>query len=125
MANKQIIAVIFLILTAFPCAAGQYYPVICWECLNLNQTQAAQIKMLDVQWQNTSYVLRKKIEQEQKKLRYIMTNPFATDKEIRELQDRILASKQELRNRALEIFLRKRGVLTPLQRRQLHEIISR
>jgi len=100
------------------------FPAIRWECLNLSQAQQARINMLDLNWQKTRESFTAQIMQDKQKLRYLLSNPFALDAEIKSVQQRILINQQKLRNYAMENFLRKRNVLTLLQRKKLHEMLS-
>ncbi|HSA06046.1 MAG TPA: hypothetical protein P5556_02580 [Candidatus Gastranaerophilales bacterium] len=100
-------------------------PGINWETLNLSNAQRAQLKVLELKWQKTSNIINGQIIYDKNKLKYVLTNPFSTDKEIKELQNRILVNQKKLRYEAMENFLQKRTVLLPLQRQKLHEMISK
>jgi Spy/CpxP family protein refolding chaperone len=96
-----------------------------WELLNLSNQQRARIKVLDLNWQETSWNLSSQIIQDKKKLRFILTDPFASDVEIKNLQNQILVNQKKLRYSAMENFLRKRNVLTFLQKKKLHKMLSK
>ena len=83
------------------------------------------MKELDSKWQRINQNLRTNIINDQKALQYILSNPYSTQKEIRELHNRILSNRTTLREQAMEIFLEKRDVLTQGQKKNLHLIISR
>ena len=126
MMNKFIVIFVSVVVLNSPCfAAGGDFPVIRWECLGLSYNQQAQMKELDSKWQRINQNLRTNIINDQKALQYILSNPYSTQKEIRELHNRILSNRTTLREQAMEIFLEKRDVLTQGQKKNLHLIISR
>lgn len=127
---KLFIVILFAILIllqgfCMPCMAQQKgVSVIRWSCLELSDVQKSKIKYLDLQWQMINSALRIQILNDQKKLRYLLRNPFALDRKIRKIQNRILQNQNKLRYEAMENFLQKRNTLNYGQRMKLHKLIS-
>ena len=106
-------------------AQGKYVSSIKWEKLNLSVNQQAKINILDMNWQNTSKYFIKQIIQDRIRLKYALTNPFASEQEIIYLQNRILINQNELSYKAMENFLQKKSVLTIPQRKKLQRMLLR
>lgn len=103
----------------------QHSPVVSWETLNLSKNQLASIKTLDMKWEKICAELRSQIIQDKKKLKIMLSYPFIPDNVIKEQQNRILENQKKLRYKAMENFLQKRSILTILQRKRLHEMLSK
>lgn len=123
MKNRLIISLIITLLfcTSDCLAEGRGFPIIKWEKLNLTQTQQVKLKESDRKWERISRNLNTRIANNSTKLRRALCNPCSTDRQIRQLQGEIVQDQKTLRYQSMEIFLEKRAVLTPEQRKRLHE----
>ena len=94
-----------------------------WEKLNLSKEQGKNIEMLDMKWKKINETIRPQILRDQQKLKCVLKNQNATDSEIRQIQMQILMNQNRLKYEALELFLDKRRLLTPIQRKKFHMLI--
>ncbi len=123
--NKFFILIILTAMLLCPNICSAYSSrSIQWELLNLTALQKNKIKTLDLNWQKTSTNLNIQIINDKNKLRYLITNPYASDNEIRGLQNKLLANQKMLRCEAMNNFLQKRNVLSVSQRKRLHILFS-
>lgn len=119
---KAIFIVAFFLCTSDCLAGEKAYPVINWEVMGLTQAQKTKMLELDQKWQRVHNNLSLRIINNKQKLRVLLLSPYTTDAEIRELQGLILKDKKMLKYQSMEIFLEKRSILSPEQKKSLSEI---
>jgi len=116
---KAFVSVVFFCFSC-PATAGDF-PFVNWEALAPSPAQQAKLQMLDCKWLRVSNNLNARIADRKNRMKLVLINPCSTDFEIRELQKDILKDRKMLRYQAMEIFLEKRSILTPEQRKLLHQ----
>lgn len=92
-----------------------------WNELDLSKSQMETIQKLDEDWSQVEQLIRPKIIRDQQQLKNVMGNPDADENLIRKLQNDIMLRQKQLRYEATENFLSKRRVLSPDQRKKLHQ----
>lgn len=92
-----------------------------WDSLNLSPQQEVQIERLEDSWEKTHAEVGTQIQRDMAELRNIL--PTGDSQRIRGLQNRITTNKTYLMNQSMDIFLKKRDMLTPAQRNQLQQMI--
>jgi Spy/CpxP family protein refolding chaperone len=90
-----------------------------WNRLNLTGQQSEQIEALKQDWTLKYNHLQPQIVEQQQKLVKLLADPKADPLDIMATQQSIARMKEQLRNEATTNYLRKRAVLSEIQRRQL------
>lgn len=95
-----------------------------WKRLKLTTQQTQQIDQLQQDW-NTKYMkLQPQIVSLQQKMRTKFADPNSDPLEIMSTQQSLARLQEELRNEAMSNYLRKRGLLSDVQQRQLEGMMQ-
>jgi Spy/CpxP family protein refolding chaperone len=92
-----------------------------WDSLNLSPQQENQINRLENNWEKTHQEVNAQIEKDMAELKTLL--PTGDTQRIRQLQTRITTNKMYLMNESMDTFLKKRDMLTPVQRSQLQKMM--
>lgn len=108
---------VLIISAAVPALARD----INWNSLNLTPQQETQMERLEDNWEKTHHEVNAQIERDMAELKTLL--PTGDSQRIRQLQGRIMTNKMYLMNESMDTFLKKRDMLTPVQRTQLQKIM--
>ena len=126
MRNKIIIFFSIWIFLEQACfAANTNFSYVNWNNLGLSPLQRIKINASEAKWQRISCNLNFRIINNRNTLRFLLVNPYSKDEIIKKFQKKILTDQMILNYQAMEIFLKKRAILTMDQKKILHEMISR
>jgi Spy/CpxP family protein refolding chaperone len=92
-----------------------------WDSLNLTPQQETQMQNLETNWEKTHQEVSSQIDKDMQELKTLL--PTGDTQRIRQLQTRISNNKMYLMNESMDTFLRKRDMLTPMQRTQLQKML--
>lgn len=92
-----------------------------WNSLNLTPQQETQMERLEDNWEKTHHEVSAQIERDMAELKTLL--PTGDTQRIRQLQSRIMTNKMYLMNESMDTFLKKRDMLTPVQRSQLQKLM--
>ncbi len=107
----------FCLLTGTAMAAAKG---IDWESLNLTQQQDSQLTSLEQSWGKKHNEVTAQIQSDTQELQKMLPN--GDPQKIRVIQNRISTNKMYLMNESVDVFLKKRDLLTPPQRVQLQKM---
>lgn len=92
-----------------------------WDSLNLSPHQETQINRLENNWEKTHQEVNAQIAKDMAEMKTLL--PTGDTQRIRQLQTRITTNKMYLMNESMDTFLKKRDMLTPVQRSQLQKMM--
>ena len=94
-----------------------------WNQLNLSPEQNNTIQSLNSEWNHQYMELKPAIDEEQKKLTRMLTEPNSDPLEIISLQASIERKRGQLKTAAISNYLHKRQVLNSKQQQRLHDMV--
>jgi hypothetical protein len=94
-----------------------------WETLDLSEQQRQSIQQLDQHWHSTVSEVVPRIQEQEKRLKHLMSSQKPDEPTILQVQQSIHQDKSRLKMEATQIFLRKRKILNKQQENRLLRMI--